>query len=249
MTDRGVSETLGFVLVFAIITGTIAIVYATGITGLKDAQQDEKVENVGRAFDVLADNLEDIHRQGASSRATEMRLAGGTLHTGKAVSIRVRAERSTNSSINDTYAATLEPIVYEDADGTKFVYESGAVVREEDEGAAMLSPPEWIVGPNRTVVPLVNTYGSGSGIAGEGTALVVAKRATSTLSGPFNGGGGTVIVNVTVTSPRAGAWKSFFEDQGYVAVDPDPADGNVTYSFETEELFVARTGVEVTFNR
>ena len=39
--DRGVSETIGFVLVFALITSTIAVTFTVGLGGLEDAQLAE----------------------------------------------------------------------------------------------------------------------------------------------------------------------------------------------------------------
>ena len=248
--DRAVSETLGFVLVFTLITGTVGVVYATGITGLSDAQHAEKVQNVERAFDVLADNLDDLHQSGAPSRSTEVRLAGGSLSTGEPVTVRIRAEKLTDASVNATYTVNLEPIVYEEGDGASLIYADGAVLRSQGSGVVMVSEPGWIVGPERSVLPMINTYGSGNGIGGEGAVLIVAQRETRTLKGPFDPGpGATARVNVTVESPRAEAWQRYFERAGLVAVDSDPADGTVTYRFDTRELFVPRTGIDVTFGR
>lgn len=251
MTDRGVSETMGFVLVFALITGTVGVVYATGISGLQDAQHAEKVENVERAFDVFADNVDDLHRRGAPSRATEVKLAGGSLGAGDPVTVRIRAENSSTSLHNATYLIELEPIVYEDEGGTELAYVNGAVLRSESGGAVMVSPPGWVVGPNRSVVPLINTFGGGSGIGGDGTVLIVTQRQTRTLNEPFVvEGDSTAVVNVTVTSTRVGAWKRFFEEEeGYTPVDDDADNGNVTYQFETETLYVPKTGLSVTYSQ
>lgn len=251
MTDRGVSEVLGFVLVFALITGTIGVIYATGFGGLQGVQDAEKVNNVERAFDVLADNLEDLHRTAAPSRATEMNLAGGSLGTGASVEIQVRAENPSDSSENVTYNVTLEPIVYEDETGTSLVYVDGAVLRSEPGGAVMLSKPSWVIGPNRSVIQFIDTSGSGGSVGGQGTVLIVAERdGRRHLHGPFAlGDGSTMDVNVTVTSPRVDAWGRFFEDEGFKFEETDPTNDSVTYSFQTERLYVPRTGIEVSFNR
>lgn len=249
MTDRGVSETLGFVLVFALVVGTIGVVYATGLGGLQSAQQAEKVDNVERAFDVLADNLEDVYLGGSPSRATEVKLAGGRLRTGDPVSIEIRAENGSDPMHNATYTTKPEPIVYEDDGGTAIVYTSGAIIRSESDGAAMLAEPRWINRSDRTVIPLVGTYGAGS-IGGDGTVLVVAQGGSTNVRGPFEvSDGNTVVVNVTVTSPRVEVWSRFFEERGFEAIDDDTADDDVTYQFETESLYVTRTSVEVTFDR
>lgn len=249
MADRGISEALGFVLVFALVTSTIGLVYATGLGGLQSAQQAEKVDNVERAFDVLADNVEDIYLGGAPSRATEVKLAGGSIRTGEPVTIEVSARNSADPMDNVSYTVNPEPIVYEDDGGTAIVYTSGAVIRAQESGAVMLAPPRWVNRTDRSVVPLVGTYGSG-GISGDGTVLVVTQRSSRSVRGPFEvPAGDTVLVNVTVTSPRVEVWKRYFEDQGYAPIDPDVAGGDVTYQFRTDSLYVTRTSVEVSIGR
>jgi hypothetical protein len=92
MDDRGVSEVIGFVLVFSLITMTIAIVSVTGIGGLQDAQQAEQVNNVERAFDVLDDNFDEIQRQQAPNRTTELKLVDGSIGLGEEIEITVRID-------------------------------------------------------------------------------------------------------------------------------------------------------------
>lgn len=250
MSDRGVSEVLGFVLVFALVTGTIGVVYATGISGLHSAQQAEKIDNVERAFDVLADNVDDLHRTGAPSRGTEVKLAGGSVRVGDPVTVRIRAENSSDPLDNATYAQTVEPIVYEDDDGPSILFVQGAVLRSQSDGVSMLREPDWIVGSNRSVLAQISTYGDTGGISGSGTVLIVTKAGSRSLQTPFSvDGSSTAVVNVTVTSPRAEAWERYFVEQGLDPVDSDPDDGDVTYQFETESLYVPKTSVEVTFNR
>jgi len=250
VNDRAVSEALGFVLVFALVTATIGLVYGTGITSLYDAQHAEKINNVERAFDVLADNLEDLHRTGTPSRATEVKLPGGTLRTGDAVQLEVDAVEIGTPSRNASYSVSFEPIVYEDDGGSTILYSGGSVVRSNEDGAVMLSEPGWVVRSNRSVIPLFNVYGEGGSIGGNGAVLIVAQRSSRSLQEPFfTGAGATARVNVTVTSPRVVVWKRYFEDRGFDPVDGNVDNSNVTYQFETETLYVTKTGVKVTFNR
>lgn len=247
MSDRGVSEVLGFVLVFALVTGTIGVVYGTGIVGLHDAQHAEKVNNVERAFDVLADNLEAIYRTGVSSRATEVKLPGGSLGTEESMQIEVYAEEDGNPYNNITYTVNPRPIVYEDDRETKLLYVSGAVIRSSGNGGAvMISQPGWVIDSNRSAIPLVRTHSDGSGIGGEGTVLVVAQKRSRTLQELLDVSSG-VRVNVTVTSPRTDTWKRFLEDEGLAIVAE--SEDSVSGEFETDSIYVTRTRVDVSFNR
>ena len=60
MRDRAVSDVVSYILVFALIISTVGIVSVSGISGLQDSRDGERVENAQRGFDLLADDVEDI---------------------------------------------------------------------------------------------------------------------------------------------------------------------------------------------
>lgn len=250
MTDRGVSETVGFVFVFALVTASIGVVYTTGIGGLEDAREDEQLTNAVRSFDVLADNVADLRREGAPSRATELELSDAGLGSADPVRIEVRVE-DTESDANATYARSLRPLVY-DAPVGEAVFAAGATFRADGGSAAMHRRPGWIVDDRRSVVPLLVTYprGNSTGVGGSSTVLAVAYRQSSDVLGRFEASAGaTANVTVTVESPRAAAWGRYFESMGMTPSGPstdaaNASDGTVRYRFETERLFVPETVVE-----
>ena len=241
---------IGFVLVFALITGTVGIVYGTSISGLEHAQHVEKVNNVERAFDVMADNLKDLYRNGAPSRATEIKLAGGSLKTGDPVSIQVYAWNNSDPLDNETYQVNPEPIVYSDGRGSSLLYVDGAVLRGQSDGAVMLVEPGWVIDENRPVIPLVSTYSKGGGISGDGAVLVVAQRAGLRSLHEFRvNQGHSVLVNVTVVSPHIDAWKGFLEDRGFTVTvkDDHTLVGHIDTGAET--LYIPKMEIEVSFDR
>jgi len=250
--SRAVSETIGFVLAFALVTASVGVVYTTGIGGLEDAREDEQVTNAVRAFEVLADNVADVRRQGAPSRATELKLNGASIGFGDPVRFTVQVNY-TDSDANDTFVASTRPLVYEDAGG-EVVYSGGATFRVSDDWAAMRVEPGFVVDDRRSLVPLLVTYpqGDGDGIGGDSTVLVVAHRQPSGSTGEFDTGlddPGEARVNVTVESPRADAWGRYFDEEGMTAIDGDASDGAVTYQFYTERLVVPETVVEFEVTR
>lgn len=235
MDDRAVSEVVGFVLVFSLVTMTIAIVFTAGFGGLQDAQRTEQVNNVERAFDVLDTNVEEIGHQGAPSRATEMRLSGGRLGFGEPTTVTVE--------VNDgTEATTIEtrPLVYANGD-TEIVYELGAIVRTDDGGSVMLTDPGHVLNDDRSAVPLLVTTkpSDGTSIGGHRTVLVRGSHQHTELLVPRTADE----VTITVESPRADAWERYFEQQG---------TGSVTGTGDTTAEFVlddGETSVSVTWIR
>jgi hypothetical protein len=154
--DRGVSEVLGFVLTFSLITMTIALVFTMGFGGLQDAQRAEQINNVERAFDVLDSNFKDIFIREAPRRTTEMRLGGGSLSYDDRTEIVVyRGNESQNVSI------APNPIVYQSEADSQVVYEAGAVFRTDNGNSVMLNEPSFRIGKNRTTLTFVEPVHTG----------------------------------------------------------------------------------------
>lgn len=252
MRDRAVSDVIGFVLVFSLITMTVGAVYATGFSGLEDARDAERVNNAERAFDVLAHNVEDSDRSGAPGRSTEIKLADASIDFGDRTNVSVTVDGTT------TYEQ-FSPIVYE-ADGTRIVYENGAVIREESDGAVMRREPSMAFrerdGERSTVLSIVNLNRRGGGqVAGSTTVLVRTRlqsgpgARTTLLSTPRTfDSGKTVTLNVTTTEKRAVVWERYVEDNANWASDPcsqkDVATGTaVVCTFETDHLLVRMTHI------
>jgi hypothetical protein len=247
--DRAQSETLGFVFVFAIITMCIGTVYVVGMPGLNDAQDAAREENMVRAFDVLDNNVEDLRQESVPSRATELKLTGGNLGVGQEVRITVNVTSSVDPSRTDEYAISTQPLVYREGDSA-IVYESGALLRSNSDGAFMYSDPAWLVDDDRMVVPYVVTYaGSGrSGIGGSSTVLVVAEGGEPAVQGRFESGPSEELdVRVTVESPRAGAWQRYLESNGFTGCTPSA--GSVTCTRTTNAVYASYQTIELSFQQ
>lgn len=251
MRIRAQSETLGFVFVFALITLTVGTVYALGVPALQNAQDAERDSNMVRAFEVLDDNIDDVARKGAPSRATEIKLAGGSITVVEETTVTITATNTSNASINQTYSMTTRQISYESGDGTAVSYSNGAIVRSDDGNAVMRSEPDWLVSDDRTVIPFIVAF-SPSGpdsLGGERTILVLTERRSQGIAGQFDPGSGhETNVTVTVESSNADAWGRYLQRQDMAPIDDDPADGNVTYNFTTDSLSVSRTTLRTTLS-
>lgn len=206
MDDRAVSEVVGFVLTFSLVTMTIAIVFTAGFGGLQDAQQAEQVNNVERAFDVLDTNVQEVGRHGAPSRATEMRLSGGRLGFGDPTTVVIKV----TDQEGNVQTTTIEtrPLVYANGD-TEIAYELGAIVRTDGGGSVMLTDPGYILNDNRSVVPLLITTkpSDQTAISGHRTVLVHGSHQHTDLLVPST----TDKVTVMVESPRVDAWERYFD--------------------------------------
>lgn len=251
MTARAQSETLGFVFVFALITLTVGAVYALGVPAIQDAQNAERDNNMVRAFEVLDDNVDDVARKGAPSRATEIKLAGGSVAIVGETTVTVRATNTSDPADNATYSMTTRRISYDSGDGTVVSYSNGAIVRSDDGNAVMRSDPDWLISENQSVIPFIVAFSATDvdSLGGDRTILLLTERRSQGMAGQFETAPGhEANVTVTVESSNAEAWERYLDEQGMDPIDADPADGDVTYNYTTKSLSVSRTTLETTLS-
>lgn len=244
--DRAVSDVLGYVFVFAIITITIALVFSYGISGLLDVQSHQQVENVELAFGVLDTNIEDVTERGAKSRATEIKLSGGTISVGAPVIVHAKTNTSLPAACNATRQTTVStrPIVYRK--GTqRVVYSMGATFRTAGTKSSMVTGPDWVIGSESAIVSMVTTTTvGGTSTGGTGSIVLVARERGQKLRCSLEDPG-PVRVNVTLESPRAPAWERYFREQGYDIASSGP--DRVVLKFTTRQFYLADTTVEVEY--
>lgn len=245
--NRAQSDAIGFVLVFSLIVLTVGTVYAAGYPALEEFRTGEQLENMERAFDVLDDNLDDLAREGAPSRATEIKLNGGHLAVNGSTTVTVNATtadpvRGANFTVSDEST----PITYSEGD-TAIVSAHGAVFRQDGDAAVMRSDPGWVIDDGHALIPLIVTDRTGDRVAfgGSSTVLVRGQATGRGVAGELVAAGDDVTVTVTVASPRADAWGRYFEAEGFTAVDGNPADDEVTYRFEVDSVVVQQTTVSL----
>lgn len=243
---RGVSNVVGYVLIFSLVTITIGTVFAVGITGLEDRQAAERVANVERAFDVFDDNVRDVQRYGDPSRSTEIRLSGGTISLTEPTAVELR-----NAS-GGLVGRSLDSrsLTYTSGD-TTIAYENGAWFRGDGTGAVMRSEPRFVAADGRTTLPIVRLYPLGEEtVEQEGTVQIVVERSSrpqlvetadaSADDGPFD---------LWIESPYAEAWERYFVRTDGFSVNAsltDTANGTVVADLDhSDTVFVADDAVNV----
>ena len=232
MNDRALSDVIGYVLVFSLIIATVGVVSTVGFTGLQDRQDAEQINNVERAFDVFDHNVEDVYKRGAPSRATEMRLGGGSLGYGERIEIEIE-------SGGENVTASSTPLVYSRGN-TEILYVSGAIIRVDDGNAVMLSEPDFVFETDHVVMPLIETRSrSDRTIGGESTIRVTSEFSfiETTVPAQLAEPSGSD-VNVTIESSRAEAWERYFEDQPG-SVESDLENDRVRFTVEEKERISA----------
>jgi len=213
MSDRAVSEVVSYVLVFGLIVSAVGVVSVTGLDTLQDRRNAEQLDNAERAFDVLADNIADIHRRGAPSRATEINLGQAELSTGPNVTMRVSVDEG--SGFDQVADRRIRPLVYDGDEDRRLVYEGGAVFRTNPDGGLVVQDPPFIVAGDRVYIPVIGLNSPSATTLG-GSPVLVRTREQSTTLAYDNAGGNVDAVRVTIeNSDQQPLWNQYLSGAGF----------------------------------
>ncbi len=240
--DRGVSEVLGFIFIFAIIVGSVGILYVSGVGSLTGARNAEQSHNAQRAFSALATTFDDLQRGRAPARAGEIRLSGGSLSVENGTTLRVAINQTSPSAIELNRTLSHGSLVYS-YDGKTVRYEAGGVFSRSDGGSVTIRSPAFSCSPDRAFVSAtsVDRGGGATAVSKQGSVLVVGRTASTELVFPTNakpqdGMRKTTVTVTVVSSPNEAAWRRYLEANGWEKTGSG-------YQCHTRQAFVRETTV------
>lgn len=254
-TSRGVSEALSFVLVFALILGSIAVVYTVGLGGLQDARDHERINNAERAFEVLGENADDIVLRGAPSRSTQIRMSDATLSVEDSTSIQVSGHDPATGEAYELPAYQLRSIVFVSGDSA-ITYVGGAVIRNDGAGAGIMTrEPSFVFDGDRAVIQIIQLSSAGSVSVG-GDQVVQVRTERTLRSNDVIEDRTFESIQLDVSTENPVPWREYFESQGLSCEGPQPGAGEdglplLTCEYDgdddIEHHSVVRVDIDVTF--
>jgi len=236
-TSRAQSDTLGFVLIVALVLAGAGLTIAIGGSGIADTNSNnefQRAENSMTLFDSRAamvalgdSNAQRVSLGHDSGDITIQEDAGQMWIT--------HANYSGSGETEEIFNQTLGSVVYESDRGT-IAYQGGGVWRKSDSGRAqMISPPEFHYRGATLTLPAIQVTGDGA--ASGSVSLTVTPRQQAELVYPnvttatANGTGAPYdetptssyrnytnpvragTVNVTVQSEYADGWETYFKER------------------------------------
>jgi len=231
--DTAVSEAISYVLIFGLISLGTALVVLQGGPALDTTQQKQINENSERAISLVQERLDEMIQQNAPVREVTVELQDITVGVG---GLEPTSMNVTNVTSGRSYETTMDP-VYIDTGSRTVLYEGGAVMAGQqgiNQSWAMTSRPSWAVRTNGSsyvqslFIRAISTTGSGQ-VSGEGRVRWVFESTDRTNENLV----GVGELNITVKSPRAGAWERYFEEingsvNDSVDITPSTPDGQAT---------------------
>jgi hypothetical protein len=225
MSDRAVSEVVSYVLVFGLIVSAVGIISVSGLSTLQDVRDEEQIANAERAFDILSDNIEDIHRRGAPSRATEISLGEAELSTGSNVTMTVYVDDGDGNGLEQEAERRIRPVVYNGGEQREIAYEAGAVFRTNRDGGVIVEEPPLLIDEQRVHLPIIGLNRPQAQSLGGSTVLLRAQRQSRTVAYEDTGDNVQEIRIEIEDSNYEELWTEYLESEGFQCDDTVLADG------------------------
>jgi len=166
---RGVSEALGFVLLFSIIVTGIGVVYVFGVPAIDDLRTNQQTESATTAMQAVAVGLDSIQRGDSPTRSMDIALGGRALGVQSGTTLTVRNESGTLLTVDGT-------LVYGPGQSTEIAYHGGAVLRQDDSNSVLRREPTVRCTNDRVIVSLVEITGPSQSAVSAGSVRIIAER-------------------------------------------------------------------------
>ncbi|MGB9176167.1 MAG: hypothetical protein WCB46_05455 [Methanoregula sp.] len=226
----GVSESIGFILMFTIVIAGIGLVTLYGFPLLLQQQSgaDEKI--MEKNMIVLQNDFKSIVYKTIPYKETSMKIASGALSVNNAMTTGLPAFAIWDGGVIDKYYPTGDLSYRSTQLQEEISLQNGAVVKRNtigSSGSAMLAQPRWFYDADtQTLVINIVTVNSSSTMGREGIGTVQMELGQppnypteynyfTGLNSPIN-----VAYTTDATQDYHTAWENYFEQTMNMACDP-----------------------------
>ncbi len=207
--NKAVSESLGYILIFAIVLTGIAGIVFFGVTMLNDAKDRNNFQNVEQGMTVVQSDMKRVALEKAPMKTTKMHVEGGVLSTNfSSSSLRMDFNGYVydNETGNITYYSNSGLKMLSIEDGGLWQSSGGPL---SDLGIA---PPRIFSSPENDaiVINVIRLSGTDSAFSGSGTANLVMEYVGNrvyTYTSPVPGD-----MTITINTAYPNAWARFIQD-------------------------------------
>jgi hypothetical protein len=236
-TNRAVSNTVAFVLVFALIVTSVGLVTTVGLGSLQDVQQFQQAELSTGAIRAVGGGIGEIAAGERPAYRDSVGLGGGELAVVNETAIEVTVATGAGTVFDETYRPRTLRYTFE---GRNTTYGSGVLARGGDSRrATLVSGPETIrcsPASDVAVVTLIELVPSGGTGVGGGPVTVDTRRVQSSppatvdrLQYPTTRPPPTATnVTLTVSGPWKAAWREALLDRGFSPAGADTVSCRVS---------------------
>ncbi|MGA9142091.1 MAG: hypothetical protein WBZ29_17840 [Methanocella sp.] len=206
--DLGVSETIGYILVFAIVLTGIAGIVFFGVTMLNDAKDRNNFQNVEQGLTVVQSDMKRVALEKAPIKTSKLRVEGGSL-----------ALNNTTSAIRIDYAGHTYDnftgdIIFDSNEYLKTIsIQNGALWKSEGgpmSDLCIVEPRIFAFPEARAIViNVIRFQCDNTAVASAGTIGLSMEYVGNNVY-IYDGPGSDLTITVNTTYPNA--WARFFDE-------------------------------------
>ena len=236
--ERAVSDVLAFIIVFSIIITSVALVYGTGFSSIREVRDGEQKANAERALEAVALSMSDLVKGEATRRGGSLNLGGGQLQVDESTDIEVVVD-GTEVTPDPNPVGSFEFYV----DDTAVAYESGGVFRRDGSASVTVLQPTMKCTGESAVVSLVAVTSTQGAIgATDNVEVTMVEQSTELLYAGTVSSDVDVVVDGTDYAP---AWERTLDEQGW-SIDTTGSDF-VDTTCSTNRVVVRLVVIEMTY--
>ena len=208
---KGVSEVVGYLLVFSIVVTIVSVIYASGMPMVERTKETSAFQSMETAFVTLQSTMKKVAFAQSPVRTTTLNMHMGSISAHKnAGNITIETDVSSNT----TQFGSVEYVL----GARRIRYENGAVIECSPGGTIIISDPLIYFmntsGNAHLFISVINasgTFSAGGGVAEMCMRQEDPKNDTKVIR---RGSEPAVsYVNISVNSVCAYAWVTYLEDE------------------------------------
>ncbi len=238
--DQGVSETVGFIIIFGIVLTGIGLVSLYGYPLLLQQQSEANIQNMEKSLIVLQTDINSLVYKNVPYQETAIQVSEGTLSV-------IRPDAGYDKYFNISQGSTIfidnfktgELRYTSSRENVVIGLQNGGVVKWQVGGSAMLAAPRWFYDKSTgtLVITLVQIY-SDSPMVQTGIGMVRMKVSEITPSIPPQNFAPPATIEIKYTDQTGDyltAWRNYLRE-----FDPSMTAGPVSAKVNDVNTLIIR---------
>jgi len=170
LSDTAVSQTIGYVLIAALLTLSFIIIFAVGYPAYNNYVDNGHMRNMEESFDIMSYNGNNVAMHNNPYATSEMKIYGGTLAMREAGYMNISYYNSTSGPVTLSNN-TLTILEYSKGDD-RVAYIDGSVCRYTGDSSVMLKEPQIYGDDDTFVITQITLYDSAVSFGGNTLARI-----------------------------------------------------------------------------
>lgn len=208
---KGVSEVVGYLLVFSIVVTIVSVIYASGMPVVEQTKESSALKSMETVFLTVQSGIKKVALAQSPVRTIKLNLVTGSLSA---------SEHAGDITISTNLSPPIPPISFGNIEYTlgtrKLVYENGAVIESTSGGSIIVSEPPIFFTNNSgnahvfvSVINVSGTFSAGGGVAEMQMRQSDQNNDTKVI---YDGSEAVDYVHISINSAYALAWSLFLNN-------------------------------------